>query len=187
MFLQKKNWKEIRKWLHKNNLDKDENVWLIDIDDTLIKCSSYIGSSAWFDKEIKKNKTPEMVIFGWVEMIPFLNFELCCDWLPSFINSLRGEVIAVTARHCAAQKYSHKHLENNGFDNISTIISCGNIPKECMVTYYIQPNRLKTYIFVDDKKKNVLKMHKQFPNMICIWINEQISWRSKLYFNLFGT
>lgn len=171
MIIQKKDWNEIQIWF-KKCFDDDRTInWLVDIDDTLIECSTYIGSSKWFDLQMSRSKMKDSVIHRWIEMAPSLEFEKCGNIDPDFINNLHGEVIAVTSRHCAIQELSFKHLHGNGFHKIQNIVSCGNIPKYEMVQKYIQPDDSKTYIFVDDKKSHVLKMHKAFPNMICIWLN----------------
>lgn len=185
MILQKKNWKEIRSWFFKKQHHKEENlVWLLDIDDTLIKCSSYKGSTEWFNSEMKHCKKPEIVISDWAQLVPYLKFELCCDWLPSFLNKINGDFFAVTSRHCAVQKHTHRHLEEAGFVRIKDVISCGKLAKPLMVNYYVQPQNNK-YIFIDDKWKNVLEMHKCYPNMICIWINDKVSLKTKLYQRFF--
>tara|TARA_Y100000389_G_C17419364_1_gene495739 strand:+ start:952 stop:1542 length:591 start_codon:yes stop_codon:yes gene_type:complete len=171
MIFQKKDWDDIKIWF-KNNFDDDSSIiWLVDIDDTLIECSTYIGSSRWFDEQISRSTMKDCVIHRWVEMAPSLEFEKCGNVDPNFINELHGEVIAITSRHCAIQELSFKHLYENGFYKIENIVSCGNVPKYEMVQKYIQPSDSKTYIFVDDKKSHILKMHEHFPNMMCIWLN----------------
>tara|TARA_Y100000389_G_scaffold136015_1_gene133529 strand:- start:5735 stop:6343 length:609 start_codon:yes stop_codon:yes gene_type:complete len=187
MLIQKSNWSEIIKWyddFNKNKIEKPKTHWILDIDETLLDCEDFIGSTKWFDDSFKRTRNKALVVKKWVELVPYLKYRLIDSNIENFFNKLKdenAEFTAVTARHCAAQNYTVNHLKENNLEMIQDIISCGYIPKSRMVLYFIQPhlNSRKKYIFIDDKKSNVIDMHQRFPNIICIWLNRDK--RSKMF------
>ena len=183
MIYQFKKWSQILYWFNSKFVDNKNIVWLIDVDDTLISCNSYNGSSKWFDDQVSKTKHINLLVKNWVNMIPCLNFVLYDNCIPSILNELPGDKIAITSRHCVIQTHTLKHLKANNV-TIDNIISCGSFKKSLMIKNYVQPNNSNVYIFIDDKKNHILEVNKKFPNIHCIWLNKNKTFFSvlSLYF-----
>lgn len=183
MLLQFANWEEIITWFHKNFENNENNKFLIDIDDTLIKCNSYIGSTEWFDEMASKTRHFNLLIKKWIDLLPYLEFDIYDNKIPNFINNMKGEITAITSRHCAVQNTTLKNLQNNNL-KIHNVISCGLFQKSRMIENYVQPTLKYNYIFIDDKKEHVLNVHRKFPFIKCIWLNKNKTLLSHLKFKL---
>ena len=176
MILECISWEELVTYANTNNLRQKDVHWLLDIDDTLIECTSYVGSTQWFDKTaaLKGQESRDQLkntINRWCKLLPFLKFRLVDPLIIGTLHSFEGRLTAVTSRNDSVRQLTEKNLEDNGLmpPIEKPIVMCGNVPKHSMVKDFIKPDT--TYVFVDDKQSHVTKMHNAFPEMHCIWLN----------------
>ena len=170
MYLKLKSWEEIDNYATKHNLYEKNIQWLLDIDDTLIECKTYVGSTKWFDKQWSENPGNEKtVITKWNELVPFLEFQLIDAKIHFVLNKCCGKITAVTSRNAQVKKNTIQNLIDVGlYPPIINVILCGSESKSIMVKKNVI-NLETTYIFIDDKEKHVLNMAACFPDMHCIW------------------
>tara|TARA_B100001094_G_scaffold182669_1_gene177094 strand:+ start:32784 stop:33296 length:513 start_codon:yes stop_codon:yes gene_type:complete len=163
-----KSWKDIEIFANQHNLFDNKTHWLLDIDDTLIETTQYIGSTKWFDSEIKHNPGNEHIIINiWSNMVKYLQFKLIDSNIPNILNKIKGNISALTSRNSFVKTETYNTLQKLELRRIKIIQFCGSNKKYNMVN--IEKNM--NYVFIDDKYSHILSMNNKFPNIHCIWFN----------------
>ena len=162
------SWKNIEIFANQNNLFDSNTYWLLDIDDTLIETTQYIGSTQWFDSEIKHNPGNEHIIINiWSNMVKYLKFKLIDSNIPNILNKIKGNIRAITSRSAFVKDETYETLRELELHKIKNIQFCGSNKKCNMVNIENNMN----YVFIDDKYSHIRSMNTKFPNIYCIWFN----------------
>lgn len=179
MLYQLNSWLEIFNLAYTKNL-YDSKHWLIDIDDTLITCKSHKGSSDWFYDKLQLCETyreRRKLIVKWESLQKKLDYKLCNNHVVLFLKRIKGDKSLITARHRSVLSETYMHLNKTNINNrlYKNIYFCGSEKKSEIVKkeFPYMTNYQELYVFLDDKLSNVLDMHENFPNMICIHLKNK--------------
>jgi len=188
--------KEI-KFLHElikfTSISSYKNILVLDIDNTLIKTTTFLGSDQWYSWQsnlimskhhttIAKNQQQLNQIIN--HMYSYLNYELCESETPKILSKFRQnnfEIILLTARG----EHGHQHLINSlkeldiskylnntfsSFEYLEAvfkdgIIYCNGGHKGDILKSFFEKNNYYPgqILFVDDKLKNLSHVKESLP------------------------
>lgn len=188
--------KEI-KFLHEllkfTDISSYNNILVLDIDNTLIKTTTFLGSDQWYSWQshlirskhhtaIAKNQQQLNQIIN--HMYSYLNYELCENETPKLLSKFRKnnfEIILLTARgehghqhliNCLKELDISKHLNNtfSSFENLEGvfkdgIIYCNGGHKGDILMNFFERNNYYPgqILFIDDKLKNLNHVQESLP------------------------
>lgn len=185
-----KNIHEILKFISVND---SNNILVLDIDNTILKTKTFLGSDQWYswqsqlvntnDKSaVAKDQSQLNQIIN--HMYSYLNYELCESETPNVLSNFRKnnfEIILLTARGDLGHQHLYKSLRelniskhlNNSFSSFKGkktsfkdgIIYCNGGHKGHILRSFLKENNYNPdkIFFVDDKLKNLERVQESLP------------------------